>query len=220
MGHGRARARARLHAARRALWAGAGPELAFRDVRVRTVGDATPFLTARGASVGFNTIDLRADRLATRRELGVDRLTFDGTELTLVRTEDGRLPLAGCAGRAAVEQPLVAGAARHRRARAQQPRAVSRRRAQRRVGVPGRQPAACAATTELLTVEASALPPPEFANRIEVTAQAFVAADEDRRRAVHRRLAAFGRPRRRGHRGRSSACSRRRPWRRRPAAAT
>src|SRR5688500_3880942 len=31
-----------------------GPELAFGDVRVRTAGDPTPFLTARGASVGFS----------------------------------------------------------------------------------------------------------------------------------------------------------------------
>ena len=62
-----------------------GPELAFRDVRVRTVGDATPFLTARGANVGFDVLDSLL-RLATGREVAIDRLTFDGTEFTLVRT--------------------------------------------------------------------------------------------------------------------------------------
>ena len=39
-------------------WGWRGPELAFRDVRVRTAGDATPFLTARGANVGFDVLDL------------------------------------------------------------------------------------------------------------------------------------------------------------------
>src|SRR5688572_31153095 len=34
-----------------------GPELAFNSVRVRTAGDPTPFLTARGASVGFSAFD-------------------------------------------------------------------------------------------------------------------------------------------------------------------
>ena len=48
-----------------AAWGWRGPELAFRDVRVRAVGDTAPFLTARGASVGFKTIDLLF-RLATR----------------------------------------------------------------------------------------------------------------------------------------------------------
>ncbi len=71
-----------------AAWGWRGPELAFRDVRVHAAGDAAPFLTARGASVGFKTVDLLF-RLATRRKLGTDRLTFDGTEFTLVRNEDG-----------------------------------------------------------------------------------------------------------------------------------
>jgi len=71
-----------------------GPELAFRDVRVRAAGDETPFLTARGASVGFNVLDL-GWRLATGREIAVDRLTFDGTEFTLVRDADGAYRLQG-----------------------------------------------------------------------------------------------------------------------------
>src|SRR5512145_688768 len=53
-------------------WGWRGPELAFRDVRVRAAGDSTPFLTARGASVGFNVLDL-GWRLATGREIAVDR---------------------------------------------------------------------------------------------------------------------------------------------------
>src|SRR5688572_24319646 len=47
-----------------------GPELAFRDVRVRTLGDSAPFLTARSANVGFDMLDLVA-RLATGRELAM-----------------------------------------------------------------------------------------------------------------------------------------------------
>src|SRR5688572_17939639 len=71
-----------------------GPELAFRDVRVRTVGDATPFLTARGANVGFDVLDSLL-RLATGREVAIDRLTFDGTEFTLVRTAENAYRLQG-----------------------------------------------------------------------------------------------------------------------------
>src|SRR5687767_7966677 len=55
-----------------------GPELAFDSVRVRTAGDPTPFLTARGASVGFRAFDSLL-RVVTGRELAVDRLTFEGT---------------------------------------------------------------------------------------------------------------------------------------------
>lgn len=152
-----------------------GPELAFRDVSVRTPGDATPFLTARGASVGLDVFDL-AFRLATGRDLSVERLTFDGTELTLVRTEEGTYRLQGAPAQAmgsmrTVQVPpdidvlvrnshvLYLDAARSVAWDFQSVAASLRR------------------DDDVLTLEASALPPQEFADRIELTAQAVVGDD-------------------------------------------
>jgi uncharacterized protein (TIGR02099 family) len=149
-----------------------GPELAFRDVRVRTVGDSAPFLTARSANVGFDALDLAA-RLATGRELVMDRLTFDGTEFALVRTEEGVYRLQG-APAVSGEQPLV-----------QVPPDIDVLVRNSRVlyldatrsiawvfqDVSG----SLRRDDEVLTVDARGLPPTEFAEHIEVTAQAFVA---------------------------------------------
>jgi uncharacterized protein (TIGR02099 family) len=152
-------------------WGWRGPELAFRDVRVRSAGDTTPFLTARGASVGFDVLDL-GWRLATGREVAIDRLTFDGTEFTLVRNEQGAYRLQGAPAvgeQATVQVPpdvdvlvrdsrvLYLDAARSVAWAFQDVTASLRR------------------DDEVLTVEAEALPPAEFANRIEVSAQAMVA---------------------------------------------
>ncbi len=155
-----------------AAWGWRGPELAFSDVRVRTAGDPAPFLTARGASVGLSAFDLLF-RLATGRDLSADRLTFEGTELTLVRTEEGEYRLQGApqAARAPVtvqvppdidvlvrdSNVLYLDAARSI-AWSFQDVAGSLRR-----------------VDDVLTLQASARPPSEFADRIEVAAQAFVA---------------------------------------------
>ena len=156
-------------------WGWRGPELAFRDVRVRAAGDSTPFLTARGASVGFNVLDL-GWRLATGDEIAVDRLTFDGTEFTLVRDEQGAYRLQGAPAisgeQATVQVPpdidvlvrdsrvLYLDAARSVAWAFQDVTASLRR------------------DDEVLTLEAQALPPPEFASRIEVGAQAVVVDDD------------------------------------------
>jgi len=151
-----------------------GPELAFSDVRVRAVGDAAPFLTARGANVGFNALDLLFE-LVTEREIGVDRLTFDGTELTLVKTETGDYRLQGAPAAPSrdelkVEVPpdidvlvrnsrvLYLDAARSLAWDFQNVAGSLRRDA------------------DLLTLEASARPPREFAERIQVNVQAVVTA--------------------------------------------
>ncbi len=149
-----------------------GPELAFRDVRVRTVGDTAPFLTARSANVGFDALDLML-RLATGRELAMDRLTFDGTEFALVRTEEGVYRLQG-APAVSGEQPLV-----------QVPPDIDVLvRNSRVLYLDAARSVAWAfqdvngslrRDDEVLTVEARGLPPSEFAEHIEVTAQAFVA---------------------------------------------
>src|SRR5688572_24023208 len=157
-------------------WGWRGPELAFHDVRVRAAGDATPFLTARGASVGFNVLDL-GWRLATGGEVAVDRLTFDGTEFTLVRTAEGAYRLQGAPAFSG-EQPTVQVPpdidvlVRNSR--------VLYLDAERSVawafqGVAG----SLRRDDEVLTVEARGLPPTEFASRIEVTAQAFVDDEGD-----------------------------------------
>src|SRR5919108_2491372 len=86
-----------------AAWGWRGPELAFRDANVRTVGDDTPFLRAREASVGFTTLALLRSVVA-RSPPRVDRLTFDGTELTLVRTEGGGYRLQGAPAPAAADR--------------------------------------------------------------------------------------------------------------------
>ncbi|HEX5048405.1 MAG TPA: YhdP family protein [Gammaproteobacteria bacterium] len=83
-----------------ARWGLSGPELTFRDATVAAADDAAPFLTARVASVGVSPIGLAA-RLLTQREVGIDRLTFEGTELTIVQTEDGELTVQGASSSAA-----------------------------------------------------------------------------------------------------------------------
>ena len=75
-------------------WSWRGPELEFGDASVKTLGAAAPFVTARAANVGFNPLRL-AFQLLTGLEVGVDRLTFEGTELTLVKTETGGYRLQG-----------------------------------------------------------------------------------------------------------------------------
>jgi uncharacterized protein (TIGR02099 family) len=157
-------------------WGWRGPELAFHDVRVRATGDATPFLTARGASVGFDALDL-GWRLATGRELAIDRLTFDGTEFTLVRNEDGDYRLQGA--------PAVSG----EQVTVQVPPDIDVLvRNSRVLYLDSARSVAWAFQNvtgglrrddEMLTVEVDALPPPEFASRIEVNAQALVDDEGD-----------------------------------------
>jgi uncharacterized protein (TIGR02099 family) len=152
-------------------WGWRGPELAFRDVRVRAAGDPAPFLTARSASVGFNVLDL-GWRLATGGEIAVDRLTFDGTEFTLVRNEEGDYRLQGA--------PAVGG----EQATVQVPPDVDVHvegsrvlylDAERSVAWDFQDVTASLRRDEdVLTLEAEALPPPEFASRIQVAAQAVV----------------------------------------------
>jgi len=83
-----------------ARWGWRGPELTFRDASLAATDDAAPFLKARVASVGVGPIALAA-RLLTKRELGIDRLTFEGTELTIVQTADGDITLQGAPASAA-----------------------------------------------------------------------------------------------------------------------
>jgi hypothetical protein len=169
-------------------WGWRGPELAFRDVRVRAAGDAVPFLTARSASVGFHAFDLV--RLALGRDLAVDRLTFDGTEFTLVRNADGVYRLQGApavSGEAATVQvpPDVDVLVRNSR--------VLYLDAARNVAWAFQDVVGSLRRDDgVLTVEASGLPPAEFADRIDVSIHR-------RRRggcALHGRLAPLGRPRR------------------------
>src|SRR5262245_20306493 len=77
-----------------ATWGLRGPELTFRDARVASNKDTEPFLTARLARVGFNPFKVAAG-LVARRAPTVERLTFEGTELTLVKSAEGTYRLRG-----------------------------------------------------------------------------------------------------------------------------
>ena len=157
-----------------AAWGWRGPELQFRDVRVRAAGDAAPFLTARGASVGFNAFDLLF-RLVMGREVAVDRLIFDGTELTLVRGADGAYRLEGAPAQAA--RPATIQVPPDTDVLVRNSR-VLYLDAERSVAwdfqdVDG----GLRRVDDVLTLEASARPPADFAGRMELTVQAAVADD-------------------------------------------
>ena len=155
-------------------WSWRGPELAFHDARVTAAGDTTPFLTARSASVGFNPFSLIRE-LLTRSDIGADRLTFEGTELTLVKTADGSYRLQGAPATAADRQsvrvpPDIDLLVRDSR--------VLYLDAARNIAwdfhdVEG----SMRRDGDLIALAASAAPPAELATRIEVTVQAFIADD-------------------------------------------
>ena len=154
-----------------------GPELAFGDVRVRTAGDPTPFLTARGASVGFSGFQ-SLFRLISGRQPGVDRLTFDGTELTLARSQDGTYRLQGAPAQASARAPVSVQVPPDIDVLVRNSR-VLYLDAARSVAWDFQDVAASLRRVEdIVTLEASARPPAEFAQRIEITAQASVADDD------------------------------------------
>jgi uncharacterized protein (TIGR02099 family) len=155
-----------------ARWGLRGPELTFREASVAASDDAAPFLTARAASVGLSPLNLVA-RLVARRDLGVDRLTLEGTELTLVKTTEGAFRLQGApVGEArlalAVDVPpdvevlvrdsqvLYLDESRSLAWEFEDVAASMRRDA------------------DMLVLEARARPPAAFGSRLEVTAQGFV----------------------------------------------
>ncbi|HEX6993881.1 MAG TPA: YhdP family protein [Gammaproteobacteria bacterium] len=65
-----------------------GPEITFHGASVRAPGEAEPFFVARRAAVVLD-----AWALVTSRALRAKRVTFEGTDFTLLRREDGRLDL-------------------------------------------------------------------------------------------------------------------------------
>ena len=158
-----------------AAWGWRGPELAFSEANVRTVGDETPFLRAREASVGFTTFGLLRS-VAARRPPRVDRLTFDGTELTLVRNAAGGYRMQGAPAAAGREStsvdvpPDIDVLVRNSR--------VLYLDASRSIAWDFQDVAgSLRRDADLLTLEASARPPRELAGRIAVTAQASIADD-------------------------------------------
>jgi uncharacterized protein (TIGR02099 family) len=157
-----------------AHWGWRGPELTFRQASVAAAGDSEPFLTARGASVGFKPIALLV-RLITRQEPGIDRLTVEGTDLTLVQTADNEFRLQGAPESAAPRPevpPDVEVLVRDSRVRY-----VDERRKLtwdfENVEASMRRDAGT------LLLSASAEPPSEFGRRIELTAQASLEKNGD-----------------------------------------
>jgi uncharacterized protein (TIGR02099 family) len=158
-------------------WSWRGPELEFGNASVKASGGAAPFVTARAANVGFNPFSL-AFQLLTGREVSVDRLTFEGTELTLVKTDAGyRLQGAPvtAAGRdqtAFQVPPDIDVLVRDSRVLYLDP---ARNVAWSFQDVAG----SMRRDGDVLRVEASATPPRDFAKSINVTAQAVVTTDGD-----------------------------------------
>ncbi len=154
-----------------ASWSWRGPELVFGDTSVTTVGDTTPFVRAREVSVGFNAFSLLT-QLAMGREVDIDRLTFEGTELALLKTAEGTYRLQGAPAAEAELSfrvpPDIEVLVRNSRVLYLDPAlgiswdfadvAGSMRR-----------------NGDVVTLEASAAPPLEFARRIELRAQASIA---------------------------------------------
>jgi uncharacterized protein (TIGR02099 family) len=121
--------------------------------------------------VGFGTFELLSALMA-RRAIRVDRLTFEGTELTLVRTETGAFRLQGAPTAAGREDlsfevpPAIDVLVRDSR--------VLYLDAQRSVAWAFQDVAgSLRRDANVMTIEAS-----DVAERIELTAQAFVADDE------------------------------------------
>src|SRR5690554_2280244 len=147
-------------------WGLRGPELTFHQVTVAAEGQEDPFLVARRAAVIVDPWTA-----VTQRELRVGRLTFEGTQLTLVRDPDGGMRLQGAplgaedrADLALVLPPEVEIGVRDSRVlyldREQDVRwefqdvTVSLSR-----------------SLDAMQLEARAEPPPELGSRIEVAAQ-------------------------------------------------
>ncbi len=157
-------------------WSWRGPELEFGDASVTALGATAPFIKARAANVGFNPLRL-AFQLLTGREVGVDRLTFEGTDLTLVKTETGyRLegaPLNAAGRDQATTFPdlYIDVLVRDSRVLYLDPARSIAWAFQDVAGTMRRD-------GDVLKVEASAKPPREFANRIDVTVQAVIADDD------------------------------------------
>jgi uncharacterized protein (TIGR02099 family) len=150
-----------------------GPELTFHDASVATEDRAVPVLTARAASVGFDLVQVAA-RLATGRKLGVDRLTFEGTELTVVKTADGAYRLQGAPNAAVRAQELKLDVPPDVEILARDSRVVyldpSRSVAWTFEGVDGSMRRVSGA----LELAASARPPNELARAVSLTAQGFI----------------------------------------------
>jgi uncharacterized protein YhdP len=167
-----------------AHWGWRGPELTFRQASVAAAGDSEPFLTARGASVGFKPIALLV-RLITRQEPGIDRLTVEGTDLTLVQTADNEFRLQG-APESAAPRPEVPPDIE-----------VLVRDSRVRYIDEGRKlawdfenvDASMRRDAGTLLLSASAEPPSEVGRRIELTAQASLEKNSD---PTARSAVAFG----------------------------
>ena len=158
-------------------WSWLGPELEFGDASVKTLGAAAPFITARAANVGFNPVRL-AFQLLTGRDVSIDRLTFEGTDLTLVKTDTGGYRLEGASVNAAGREqatfpdlPDIDVLVRDSRVLYLDPARSIAWAFQDVAGTMRRD-------GDVLRAQASAKPPREFANRIDVTLQAVIADDD------------------------------------------
>ena len=156
-----------------ARWGLRGPELTFHEARVATDAQSMPFLTARAANVGLSPLGLIATVIA-RRELGIDRLTFEGTELTLVQDADGGLRLQGAPASAAVRANLALDVPPEVEVVVRDSRVLYLDQSRNRSWDFQDVTASMNRDSGTLVLEARARPPQELGSRIELTAQGII----------------------------------------------
>jgi uncharacterized protein (TIGR02099 family) len=166
-----------------ARWGWRGPELTFREASVAAEDDATPFLKARIASVGVRPMALIA-RLVTKRELGVDRLTLEGTELTVVQTAEGSFHLQG-AQPSGPNRPVFAfDVPPNVEVLVRDSRVLYLDQGRRLLWDFQEVAGTMRRDTVSVLIEAQARPFQEFARRIDVRAQGFITDDGAAQRAA------------------------------------
>jgi uncharacterized protein (TIGR02099 family) len=153
-------------------WGWRGPELTFHEASLAAADDASPFLTARTASVGVSPVRLVA-RLVARREVGPDRLTVEGTELTLVKTAEGELRLQG-APAGARRMDFALDVPPDVEVLVQDSRLVYLDQAQSLAWDFEDVAGSMRRDASSLLLEATARPPSDFAARVEMEAQGFI----------------------------------------------
>jgi uncharacterized protein (TIGR02099 family) len=156
-----------------AHWGLRGPELTFHDARVGAVDQPQPFVTAAVAGVGLSPFQL-VKRLLFREELEVDRLTLEGTELTLVQAADGSFHLQGAPAGAIERGAFALEVPPDVEVLMRDSRVVYRDERRNREWDFADVSASMTRDSGLLKLEASARPPSELGSRLELTAQGAI----------------------------------------------
>lgn len=153
-----------------ARWSWRGPEITFHDARVGAQDQTLPFVTARQARVGVSPFGLVAQWLLGRMPT-IDRLTLEGTELTLVHGADGALMLQGAPGGVAARSGLALDVPPDVEVVVRDSRVIYHDRQRDRAWDFHDVTASMTRDTDMLSLEATAEPPAELGGRFTLTAQ-------------------------------------------------